>query len=79
MLTAVAALCAARALWPDEFRWKEPPYEYETVKPPIDILAGGPGLREGVEAGADPRDLVAGWDAELRRFADELRELRGDG
>ncbi|MDO9693849.1 MAG: DUF1343 domain-containing protein [Candidatus Latescibacteria bacterium] len=78
VLTAVAVLCAARALWPDDFRWKEPPYEYETVKPPIDILAGGRGLREGVDAGAAPRDLVGGWDAELRRFGDELRELRED-
>jgi uncharacterized protein YbbC (DUF1343 family) len=78
VLTAVAVLCAARALWPDEFRWKEPPYEYETVKPPIDILAGGRGLREGVDAGADPRELVAGWSGELRRFEDELRELRDD-
>ena len=78
VLTAVAVLCAARALWPDDFRWKEPPYEYETVKPPIDILAGGRGLREGVDAGAAARDLVGGWDAELRRFGDELRELRED-
>ncbi len=79
VLTAVAVLCAARALWPDEFRWQEPPYEYETVKPPIDILAGGRGLREGVDAGADPRDLVGGWDPELRRFEAEFEELRGDG
>ena len=78
VLTAVAVLCATRALWPDDFRWKEPPYEYETVKPPIDILAGGRGLREGVDAGAAARDLVGGWDAELRRFGDELRELRED-
>jgi uncharacterized protein YbbC (DUF1343 family) len=67
-LTAVAILCAARALGGDGFRWKEPPYEYETEKLPVDVLAGGPALREGVDAGADPREIAAGWREPLRRF-----------
>ena len=32
---------AARELWPGEFAWKPPPYEYETEKLPIEILLGG--------------------------------------
>jgi len=32
-------------LWPQEFRWLSPPYEYETEKPPIDILYGSDRLR----------------------------------
>ena len=34
-----------------DFRWREAPYEYETVRLPIDILAGNAWLREGVDAG----------------------------
>lgn len=32
-------------LHPNEFQWLDPPYEYETVKPPIDILYGNDRLR----------------------------------
>ena len=32
----------ARELWPGEFAWKQPPYEYETEKLPIEVLLGGP-------------------------------------
>jgi uncharacterized protein YbbC (DUF1343 family) len=43
-------------------RWKDPPYEYEYRRMPIDILAGGSELREAVEAGdADAlMELAAG-------------------
>jgi hypothetical protein len=29
-------------LYPDSFAWKQPPYEYEREKLPIEILLGGP-------------------------------------
>ncbi len=50
VLTAVAALASVRHLWPDQFRWLPPPYEYETEKPPIDIIAGTPRVREQLDA-----------------------------
>jgi hypothetical protein len=31
------------------FKWNPPPYEYETEKLPIDILAGNAWLREAIE------------------------------
>jgi len=48
--------------------WKPPPYEYEYDLMPIDILAGGPRLREAVEAGDRETlmDLAEG-DAEAHR------------
>lgn len=38
--------------------WNPPPYEYERVLPPIDILAGGTELREAVDSG-DTEGLLA--------------------
>jgi hypothetical protein len=29
-------------LYPKQFAWKQPPYEYEREKLPIEILLGGP-------------------------------------
>ncbi|MEJ5167357.1 MAG: DUF1343 domain-containing protein [Thermoanaerobaculia bacterium] len=36
-------------LYPDKFKWKEPPYEYEYEKLPIDILSGTDFLRKSIE------------------------------
>ncbi|MEE2948180.1 MAG: DUF1343 domain-containing protein [Verrucomicrobiota bacterium] len=48
--------CIAR-LWPKQFAWRQPPYEYETKKLPIDILSGGTALREAIDAGLTPESL----------------------
>ena len=40
--TALAILQLLRTSYPNQFRWKEPPYEYEYEKLPIEILCGRP-------------------------------------
>jgi uncharacterized protein YbbC (DUF1343 family) len=47
----LAFLAAAQRLAPNEFAWTPPPYEYETVKQPIDILWGSSRLRERFATG----------------------------
>jgi uncharacterized protein YbbC (DUF1343 family) len=64
----VAILHQARRMYPQQFAWKPPPYEYETIKMPIDILAGDQRLREAIEAGTSPQRLVESWQAELDAF-----------
>jgi uncharacterized protein YbbC (DUF1343 family) len=66
--TAVAILAAVEALSPDAFAWRAPPYEYETVKPPIDILWGSDALRTAIERGASADEILAGNAAELEAF-----------
>jgi uncharacterized protein YbbC (DUF1343 family) len=57
---------------PKQFAWRQPPYEYEHDKLPIDILAGSSQLREQVEAQVPLSEIVASWkDGE-----DGFRELR---
>ena len=66
--TGVALIAAFRASDPARFRWRDPPYEYETERLPIDILAGSPALREAIEAGAPAHDIAAGWEAPVDAF-----------
>jgi uncharacterized protein YbbC (DUF1343 family) len=40
--TGVEIIRSIRKLYPDSFAWKQPPYEYEREKLPIQILLGGP-------------------------------------
>ena len=76
VLTATAVLAAVRELWPHDFRWRQPPYEYEEKKLPIDILAGGTALRLGIDSGTAPWDLCASSRAALARFETETGEFR---
>jgi len=57
-----------RLLNPDEFKWLEPPYEYETEKLPVDILLGDGKLREKLDNGADPGGLAQGWANPLAAY-----------
>jgi uncharacterized protein YbbC (DUF1343 family) len=44
----LAILAATHKLWPADFAWLPPPYEYEREKMPIDILFGSSRLREAL-------------------------------
>jgi uncharacterized protein YbbC (DUF1343 family) len=64
----LALLHAARRASPSEFAWREPPYEYEYTKPPIDILCGSTEVRETLDADGDPLALVSTWAPALETF-----------
>ncbi len=66
--TAVALMQAMRAQARDRFSWRAPPYEYEHVKTPIDILAGSDRLRQHIEADAPLAAIVEDWDADRADF-----------
>jgi uncharacterized protein YbbC (DUF1343 family) len=66
--TGVALIAAFRDAGPDQFEWRNPPYEYEHDKMPIDILAGSSELREQIERGLDPRAIAASWNPSVDGF-----------
>jgi uncharacterized protein YbbC (DUF1343 family) len=66
--TGVAILKAVSDLYPEQFRWKEPPYEYETQKMPIDILAGTDRLRRDIEKGENIKNMESWWSSETKVF-----------
>lgn len=66
---AVSILRACRLLSPEDFGWRDPPYEYEEEVPPIDILWGHDGLREGIDGGASVDEILDGVDVELIDFS----------
>src|SRR5262249_59468480 len=52
--------------------WRDPPYEYEHTRPPIDILYGSDRLRRAIDAGEDAASVARDWP----RDEDAFRELR---
>lgn len=67
--TYVTLLAVVREVDPARTLWRDPPYEYEHEKLPIDILAGGPELRETIDAGGDLHGMFSRWQAEAEAFA----------
>jgi uncharacterized protein YbbC (DUF1343 family) len=72
--TGAAIIKAIHDLYPNEFKWKEPPYEYETVKMPIDILAGSGRLRNYIEKGVSLNNMEKWWSEECFLFAKNIRK-----
>ena len=66
--TALELIRSLYRLFPDHFRWRNPPYEYEKEKMPFDILIGNRWIREGIEHGTSVRTLKEGWISELQKY-----------
>ena len=66
--TAVELIAEFRAQDPSRFGWREPPYEYEQDKRPIDILFGSDRLRLAIEAGERADALAASWKKDEEAF-----------
>ena len=68
------AFKAIRRLYPDYPLWRDFPYEYEFGKLAIDVINGGPALREWVDdAAASPADLEALTAPDERAWAEARR------
>jgi uncharacterized protein YbbC (DUF1343 family) len=66
--TTLAIIQEVMVLWPDEFSWRSPPYEYEFEKLPIDIITGDEGIKKGLDEGRDLDEMEAGWQEDLEGF-----------
>ncbi|MHB8069852.1 MAG: exo-beta-N-acetylmuramidase NamZ family protein [Desulfobaccales bacterium] len=73
--TTLALLGVIRELYPKDFAWRQPPYEYETERLPIDLLTGDKAIRERLDKGMPVPELEAGWQKELGQFLEVRREF----
>jgi len=70
-----AVIFTAKKLYPDSFRWAEPPYEYEQNIPPIDIISGSDELRAAVDGGEDMESLFLKWENDEETFKKERKSF----
>jgi uncharacterized protein YbbC (DUF1343 family) len=73
VISGVATVKVAHDMYPEQFRWKEPPYEYEFEKNPFDVIAGTNRLREQIGAGDSIETIRNSWRESLEEFL-RLRE-----
>lgn len=72
--TGVAVIKAVYGLYPKHFLWREPPYEYETEKMPIDILAGTDRLRKDIENDESLEQMEEWWKEQSLEFQRKVRK-----
>ena len=68
VLVGAALIAMFHQVDPVRFAWRQPPYEYEHDKMPIDILAGSETLRGQIESGLSARDIAASWTKDEEAF-----------
>jgi uncharacterized protein YbbC (DUF1343 family) len=73
--TAVELIDGFRRQDPHRFAWRQPPYEYEHEKQPIDVLWGSPSLRETIDAGADVAAFADSWRGDEEAFLELRRKF----
>ncbi|MGC8718803.1 MAG: exo-beta-N-acetylmuramidase NamZ family protein, partial [Thermodesulforhabdaceae bacterium] len=62
-------------LYPNDFRWLDPPYEYEWEKRPIDILIGSSRIRKALEAGVKIDELEFKWQVEVEEYLQRREDV----
>ena len=68
VISGVAIVKTIFEMYPENFKWKEPPYEYVFDRNPFDVIAGTTRLREAFEQGISLGEIEKSWDADLLKF-----------
>lgn len=55
-------------LYPQDFKWREKPYEFVEEIPAIDLLWGNDSLRKSLESGVETSELIKNMDSDIKLF-----------
>ena len=75
VLTGVGVVKTCFDLYPEDFRWKEAPYEYVFDRNPFDVISGGESLRRAFERGDKLEEIEKSWEAGLQAFREARQEF----
>ncbi len=73
--TSLALLQAIMTLYPDQFAYKKPPYEYEYKQLPMDLILGSRQVRQNLEQGVAIADMEASWQNGLAEYQNRCRSV----
>lgn len=65
---SLALLAAIIKLYPDDFQWSQPPYEYVYDKLPADVILGDREVRLDLERNRQFEDMERNWEPDLLEF-----------
>ncbi len=71
--TSLALLKNILEEYRDEFSWRQPPYEFEYTRLPIDMILGDPAIRVSLEGGRGIDNILNDASEELEAFLESRR------
>ena len=74
-LTSLIILEIILRHWPHDFQLKEPPYEYEFERRPLDLILGDKALFDRLAQGESAKKLEDDWQDGLEKFMCEREEI----
>ncbi|WP_319525144.1 DUF1343 domain-containing protein [uncultured Desulfosarcina sp.] len=63
-------------LYSDRFAYKQPPYEYEFTRLPMDLILGDREIRSQIEAGRPVAQITAQWADGLSAYEKRIRKVK---
>ena len=75
LLTGLSLLQIILELYPDSLKLKEPPYEYEYERRPLDLILGRTDLYDRLAAGTTAEELAREWAGDLAAFQAERLDV----
>ena len=73
--TSLALLQTVMLIHPDAFAYKQPPYEYEYERLPMDLILGDRRVRLALEQGKDILTMEKAWQSDLDAFEKLRRKV----
>ncbi len=68
VITGIAMIKVLKDLYPNNFRWKQTPYEYEFNRNPFDVIAGTTKIREMIEGKDSIEEIKSSWQSDVEKF-----------
>ena len=62
--------------YPDRFAYKQPPYEYEHERLPMDLIIGDRQIRSQIEAGTPLPEIISGWEDPLADYMKISKDIQ---
>ncbi|MDR1083392.1 MAG: DUF1343 domain-containing protein [Deltaproteobacteria bacterium] len=73
-LTSLTCLEIILKFWSRDFRLKEPPYEYEYTRRPIDLILGRESIFNELADGRPAREIIEASDRELKKWRRDIKK-----
>lgn len=75
VLTGIAMAKVAFDLYPEDFKWKETPYEYVFDRNPFDVIHGSIKLREAFEQKISLEEIQSSWSNGEQEFLSQRKRF----
>jgi uncharacterized protein YbbC (DUF1343 family) len=73
--TSLVLLQALFCLYPEVFSYKDPPYEYEFQRLPMDLIIGDQAIRRNLEIGENILQLERSWQEDLLEYRERIQSV----